>query len=464
MELTEDIWNETLKELVSTGVITKIAYESWLKPLHIEKIENDTVDLVFYSDTNADMIINYINKKFLFIVTKTILEKTGTEYKFHISVRKDERKASIEKEADHESENYIHSNLNKKYTFANFVEGENSQYAYAACQAVAEDPGNNFNPLYLYGGPGLGKTHLMQAVGNNILENNPDAKVIYVTSEEFVNEVIQSLSNKNNRFGISDFRDKYRKLDVLMVDDIQFIIGKEQTQLEFFHTFNALYEAGKQIIISSDQPPQDLKDLEERLRSRFSMGLQADIGIPNYETRMAILRKKIEGEEIKLSDEILDYIAKNITSNVRELEGALTKLLLFYRLEKTDITLDIAKKQLQNFISPTKSREITPQIIIEMVCDHYDLTMEQMISKNRSNYIAFPRQVAMYLCKTMTECSLETIGDLLGGKNHSTVIHGAKIIADKYEKDENIRKDIDAIKKKIDPSINSGLTAQSQIS
>ena len=313
----------------------------------------------------------------------------------------------------------------------------------------------NFTPqsrsILFQGGSGLGKTHLMHSIGHFILERNPNAKVLYVTSEEFTNEVIESIRS-GNASAMNKLREKYRTIDVLMVDDVQFIIGKESTQEEFFHTFNALHSAGKQIILTSDKPPKDMETLEDRIRSRFEWGLIADIGTPDYETRMAILRRKVEADDMKLSDEILNYIATNIKSNIRELEGALNKLLAYSNLEKTDITMEIAMKELQNIITPDKPREITPQLVIEVVTEHFNISLDQMISKNRSNEIARPRQIAMYLCKNMTDIPLDSIGQLLGGRDHSTIIHGIKKIADEYESNENTRNLIETIKKKINPN------------
>jgi chromosomal replication initiator protein len=251
---------------------------------------------------------------------------------------------------------------------------------------------------------------------------------------------------------MKNMREKYRTIDVFMIDDVQFIIGKESTQEEFFHTFNALHSAGKQIILTSDKPPKEMETLEERIRSRFEWGLIADIGSPDYETRMAILRKKVEADDIVLGDDILDYIANNIKSNVRELEGALNKLVAFSNLEKTEITMDIAVRELQNIITPDKPKEITPQLIIEVVTEHFQISMDQMISKNRSNEIAKPRQIAMYLCKTMTDTPLDSIGSLLGGRDHSTIIHGIKKVTEEYDSNENTRNLIDTIKKKINPN------------
>ena len=294
----------------------------------------------------------------------------------------------------------------------------------------------------------------MHSVAHYILEHDPSKKVLYVTSETFTNELIDALKvGKNgNELAMTTFREKYRNNDVLLIDDIQFIIGKESTQEEFFHTFNELYLAKKQIVISSDKPPKDMETLEERIRSRFECGLTADIGSPDYETRMAILRRKEEMDNFHLDDEILKYIATNIKSNIRELEGALNKLLAYSNLEQTEITMEVAMKELQNIISPDKPREITPQLIIDVVCEHFHITKEQMISKSRSNDIAKPRQIAMYLCKNMTGVSLENIGELLGGRDHSTVIHGINKVEAELQTNEATVNLLNTIKKKINPN------------
>ena len=291
----------------------------------------------------------------------------------------------------------------------------------------------------------------MQSIGHFILRQKPEKKILYVTSEEFTNEVIDSIRN-GNASAMTKLRDKYRTVDVLMIDDIQFIIGKESTQEEFFHTFNVLHSAGKQIILSSDKPPKDMETLEERIRSRFEWGLLADVGYPDYETRMAILRRKEEMDGFHLDDEILDYIATNIKSNIRELEGALNKLLAFSNLEHIEITMEVAVRELQNIISPDKPREVTPQLVIEIVSEHFHISTDQMISKNRSNDIAKPRQIAMYLCKSMTNTPLDTIGALLGGRDHSTIIHGIRKVTEEYENNETTKNLIETIKKKINPN------------
>ena len=396
--------------------------------------------------------VNYISKRYTLPIKVAVAEITGIEYEIEFILPEQTKSMkSFRSKSPEFIPNSDRTNLNPNYTFDTFVVGENNKFAHAASLAVAECPGQVYNPLYIYGGPGLGKTHLMQSIGHFILKQQPDKKILYVTSEEFTNEVIDSIRN-GNASAMTKLRDKYRTVDVLMIDDVQFIIGKESTQEEFFHTFNVLHSAGKQIILSSDKPPKEMETLEERIRSRFEWGLLADVGYPDYETRMAILRRKEEVDGFQLDDQILDYIATNIKSNIRELEGALNKLLAFSNLEHTDITMEIAVRELQNIISPDKPREITPQLVIEIVSEHFNISTDQMISKNRSNEIARPRQIAMYLCKNMTDTPLETIGALLGGRDHSTIIHGIKKITNEYETNETSHNLIETIKKKINPN------------
>ena len=444
-------WDEILQTVKTEHDVSDISFDTWIKPLEVFGVEGNTLYILVPSE---QMTLSYISKKYYLPLKVAIAEIIGTEYEIqfilpeqtkNISPSNNKGKKTPEPEASKRS------NLNPNYTFDTFVVGSNNRFAQSASLAVAESPGEAYNPLYIYGGPGLGKTHLMHSIGHFILERNPEAKVLYVTSEEFTNEVIESIRS-GNASAMNKFREKYRTIDVLMIDDVQFIIGKESTQEEFFHTFNALHSAGKQIILTSDKPPKDMETLEERIRSRFEWGLMADIGAPDYETRMAILRRKVESDDMSLSDDILNYIANNIKSNIRELEGALNKLLAYSNLEKTEITMEIAKKELQNIITPDKPREITPQLIIEVVSEHFQISLDQMISKNRSNEIARPRQIAMYLCKTMTDIPLDSIGSLLGGRDHSTIIHGIKKIADKYDSNEQTRNLIETIKKKINPN------------
>mgnify|MGYP001301238406 CR=1 FL=1 len=348
---------------------------------------------------------------------------------------------------------YEKANLNPKYTFDTFVVGSNNNFAHAASLAVAESPGEIYNPLFLYGGVGLGKTHLMQAIAHFIIENNPNKKVLYVTSETFTNELIDAIRNKENaEKGNAAFRNRYRNIDVLLIDDIQFIIGKESTQEEFFHTFNSLYQDRKQIVISSDKPPKEMETLSERLRTRFEMGLPVDIQIPTYETKMAIIKRKAELSELDIPYEVQDYVATHIKSSIRELEGALTKLSAFSKLSHTDITVEFAEQTLKDLISPDAKKEITPELIIQTVADHFNVKYDDIISSKRNANIVHPRQIAMYLCKTMTSDSLDVIGQLLGGRDHSTIIHGIKKVTKDYEENDSTRTLIETIKKKINPN------------
>lgn len=443
-------WDEILNTVKTEHEISDVSFDAWMRPLEVYAIEGNNLYILVPSE---QMALSYISKKYYLPLKVAIAEVTGIEYDITFILPDQAKSLNFKKKTQKEPADLTEnlSNLNPNYTFDTFVVGNNNRFAQSASLAVAESPGEAYNPLYIYGGPGLGKTHLMHSIGHFILDHNPETKVIYVTSEEFTNEVIESIRN-GNASSMTKFRDKYRKVDVLMIDDIQFIIGKESTQEEFFHTFNALQTQGKQIILTSDKPPKEMETLEERIRSRFEWGLMADIGVPEYETRMAILRKKAETDNFSIDDEILNYIATNIKSNVRELEGALNKLLAYHNLVRTKITMEIAQKELQNIITPDKPREITPQLIIEVVSEHFHISIDQMISKSRSSNIAKPRQIAMYLCKEMTGSPLDSIGTLLGGRDHSTIIHGVKKVEEEYERNENVRMTIETIKKKINPN------------
>ena len=347
--------------------------------------------------------------------------------------------------------NYESANLNPKYKFDTFVVGSNNKFAHSASLAVAESPGKAYNPLYLYGGAGLGKTHLMHSIGHFVLEETPDKKVLYVTSEEFTNEVIESIRSGNSA-AMTKLREKYRTVDVLMVDDVQFIIGKESTQEEFFHTFNVLHAAGKQIIISSDKPPKEMETLDERFRSRFEWGLIADIQAPDYETRMAILRKNADSYDKNIDEEIIKYIATNIKSNIRELEGAFNKIIAFARLNKVELTLSLAEEALKDVIYPNKQKEVTPSLIINIVSEHFGVKPDDITSKKRNSEFVQPRQVVMYLCRELTDTSFTNIGKLLGKKDHTTIIHGVKKIEEEVKNNEELKNKIDIIKKKINPT------------
>lgn len=451
MDKIIDKWHEILLKVKEEGDISDVSYNTFLKPLEPFNIEDGTLYIMYTTDSDQ-VGINYVAKKYTTLLRVCIAETVGEEYDIKFILPKDAVKLHpVTEQNPTFVDASIKSNLNPNYTFETFVVGSNNRFAQTASLAVAESPGEAYNPLYIYGGPGLGKTHLMHAIGNFILQQDPTKKILYVTSEEFLNEVIDSIRNSNNSSSMTKFRDKYRTVDVLMIDDIQFIIGKESTQEEFFHTFNALHSSGKQIVLTSDRPPKDMETLEARIKSRFEWGLMADIGIPDYETRMAILRKKVSKENINIDDDILNYIAENVTSNIRELEGALNKLVAYNNLQG-EVTMEIAVKELQNIITPDKPREITPQLIIEVVAEHYNITVDQMESKNRSNPIAKPRQIAMYLCKEMTQTPLEAIGSFLGGRDHSTIIHGANKIAEEYNTNSELHQQIDTIKKKINPN------------
>ncbi len=443
-------WDEILEHVKKEYELTDISFNTWVKPLKPSSIE-DNVLYILLPQELEQMALNHIKRKFALPIKVAIAEITGINYELEF-ILEDQLKTSDQAIKKMVANEIIEkTNLNQNYTFDTFVVGSNNRFAHAASLAVAESPGEVYNPLFIYGGVGLGKTHLMHSIAHFILKHNPTLKVLYVSSETFTNEVIDSIRNGNSS-SMTKFRNKYRNIDVLLVDDIQFIIGKESTQEEFFHTFNELHLAKKQIILSSDRPPKEMELLEERIRSRFECGLLADIGVPDYETRMAILRRKQESDGISISDDILNYIATNIKSNVRELEGALNRLVAYANLEKVQISMDIAQRELQNIISPDKPIEITPQLIIEVVSDHFQISVDQMISKTRSNDIARPRQIAMYLCKTMTDAKLDTIGALLGGRDHTTILYGVDKIKDEIKANESTAQTIETIKKKINPS------------
>ena len=370
------------------------------------------------------------------------------------TVIREKKKSAVKKQKSNAI--FEQANLNPKYTFDTFVVGSNNNFAHAASLAVAESPGEIYNPLFIYGGVGLGKTHLMHPIAHFILENDPSKKVLYVTSETFTNELIDALKvGKNgNELAMTTFREKYRNNDVLLIDDIQFIIGKESTQEEFFHTFNHLHVSGKQIIISSDKPPKDIETLEARLRTRFEWGLIADISSPDYETRMAILRKKeeLDGlERYHIPDEVMQYIANNIKSNIRELEGSLNKLIALANLENRAIDIPLAAEALKDIISPDRNRIVTPELIIDIVSDHFNIPVSELKGKKRNAEIVLPRQIIMYLCRKMTETPLKSIGIILGGRDHASISHGVDKIEAALQNDEALNNTVNIIKKKINP-------------
>lgn len=451
--ITEN-WDTILSLIIQQQGLTEVAVNTWIRPFKVHEVTEDTVTFVLEQPLNDERAITFVKHKFYdLFIQEAIFELTGKNYSVEFKLQKDLKQEVLEPAPAPKKikeDNHSISNLNPKYTFDTFVVGSNNKLAHAAAVAVAEAPAESYNPLFLYGGVGLGKTHLMHSVAHYILDKNKDAKVLYVTSEKFTNELIDSIKHDKNQ----QFRDKYRSIDVLLIDDIQFIIGKESTQEEFFHTFNTLHEAKKQIIISSDKPPKDMVTLEERLRSRFEWGLTADIQPPDYETRMAILKKRAELDGLDIPDEVMEYVANNIKSNIRELEGALNKICVFANLTKKNepITVSIAEEALKDLISPDAKREITPEMITEIVASHYHVTMDDLISKKRNKETAYPRQVAMYLCRTLTDVPLQAIGKMLGKRDHSTVLHGCDKIEKDLENNPSLRSNIDVLIKKIDPS------------
>ena len=444
--LVKENWPEILNKIKYDHELTNISFTSWLEPLEIRSVDNISITFVVPSGV---MGINILNKKYTFAIKVAIAEVTGLTLDIHY-VTPDQKDPVIEKKEDSFTRVMENAHLNPKYTFESFVVGGNNKFAHAASLAVAESPGEVYNPLYLYAGVGLGKTHLMHSIAHFILRNNPEARVLYVTSEAFTNDLIDSIRNGNNS-AMSRFREKYRNIDVLLIDDIQFIIGKESTQEEFFNTFEALYGAKKQIIISSDKPPKDLDILEERIRSRLEMGLIADISSPDYETRMAILRKKEETDGYHIDDAILDYIAKNIKSNIRELEGCLNRIRAKSILEKREITLDLAEEILKDLISPEESRNVTSQMIIDAVAEHFNITSAEIRSQRRDTKYVYPRKIAMYLCREMTDDSLLTIANLLNKKDHTTVLSACRKIEKEMNTSEETRQNVNTIRKKISP-------------
>lgn len=461
MNIVQEKWEEIIEHLKVEHDLSNVSFTTWIRPLKVYDVIDDTVIIL----VNTNSSVEYIEKKYLLPLKVCIADITGEEYEIRFiseddnvleelqskpseSMTKKRTKSAAEK-----------AGLNPKYTFDTFVVGGNNNFAHAASLAVAESPGEVYNPLFLYGGVGLGKTHLMHSIAHFILDKNPKKKVLYVTSETFTNELIEALKmgkTSGNESAISKFRDKYRNNDVLLIDDIQFIIGKESIQEEFFHTFNHLHTSGKQIIISSDKPPKDIETLEARLRTRFEWGLIADISAPNYETRMAILQKKIELDQLEkynIPKDVLKYIAENVKTNIRELEGSLNKLIALYKLNhEGEIDIPLAAEALKDIISSENKREVTPELILDIVADHFGITVADLKSNKRNADIANPRQISMYLIRTMTESSLKAIGVVLGGKDHSTIKYGIEKIAAEEKEDETLSNTINIIRKKINPA------------
>lgn len=447
-EKIEEKWDEILNLLEVEYEVSPIFIKTWLKVLKIYEIKDNTIIFLMDEKLGKQGVIFVKDRLFDIFLRDCINEIFGTSYEIDIIVNPStDIKTSNNYISSAEAIKANESNLNPKYTFDTFIIGDSNRHAHATCVAIAEAPASSYNPLFIYGGAGLGKTHLMQAVAHQILKNNPNSKVLYVPSEVFTNEVIESIKHNKNE----EFREKYRNLDVLLIDDIQFIIGKDSTQNEFFNTFNILYNSNKQIIISSDKPPKDMETLEERIRSRLEWGVPVDIQSPDYETRMAILRNKAELDNINVPDEVLQYIANNIVSNVRELEGALNKISVYSKLGNEQINKDMAEDILKDLVSSNIIREITPELIVNTVAEHLNISYDDIMSKKRSKDIATARQIAMYLCRKLTDKSLDLIGEAVGGRDHSTVITGIKKIENLIKVNSSLANNIEVIKKKINP-------------
>ena len=428
------LWEKTLQLI--KGEVSTASFNAFFK--EIKPLKQISNELIFLAPN--EFIQNILENRYLNLIESCVSQLSLKKYQIKFIL--DEREIQDTNE-EHKSNTIKKSypNLNPKYTFDTFVIGNSNRFAHAACVAVAESPAKAYNPLFLYGGVGLGKTHLMHAIGHHIMCQQEDPKVVYVSSEKFTNELINSIKNDKNE----EFRNKYRNVDVLLIDDIQFIAGKEGTQEEFFHTFNALHEANKQIIISSDRPPKEIPTLEDRLRSRFEMVLITDIQPPDFETRIAILRKKAQLENINVPNEVMTYIAKYIKSNIRELEGALTRVVAYSSLTNKNISLELATEALMDIISSPKSEEITVNIIKEKVSEAFNIKMDDFNSKKRTRTIAYPRQIAMYICRELTDLSLPKIGSEFGGRDHTTVIHAHDKISKDIEENQQIKEKIDKI-------------------
>ena len=433
-----DIWQKTLH--IIRSALTEVSFDIWIKGIRPISIR----DNIFYLCVPNEFTKSILDSRYAGLITNAIKQISQKTYDIKFILPSDIEKHALKLPETLPNEAYQNT-LNQKYTFDTFVIGNGNQFAHAACLAVSESPAKAYNPLFMYGGVGLGKTHLMHAIGHNILSKNPMSKVLYVSSEKFTNELINSIRDDKN----VEFRNRYRTIDVLLIDDIQFIAGKERTQEEFFHTFNSLHETTKQIIISSDRPPKDIPTLEERLRSRFEWGLTADIQPPDLETRIAILKKKAELENAEVDDDVLLFIARRIDSNIRELEGALIRIIAYSSLTNNHLNIATADEVLKDLISENSPQKITAQLIQKVVADYYEIKPEEFKSKKRNRPISYPRQIAMYLCRELTDLSLPKIGDEFGGRDHTTVIHACDKIKQDIETESNIRKALADLTKNI---------------
>lgn len=445
----KELWEKTLN--IIKGELSEVSFNTWIKSCEPISMSSDTIKISVpnaftqeilekrYKDLVANSIKATCSKLYNieFLIASEIQNNEEEQSEKRQNKIKDDKKVIVNDE--------MNTNLNPKYTFDSFVIGNSNRFAHAASLAVAESPAKAYNPLFIYGGVGLGKTHLMHAIGHYVLNNNPSAKVVYVSSEKFTNELINAIKDDKNE----EFRNKYRNVDILLIDDIQFIAGKERTQEEFFHTFNALHDANKQIILSSDRPPKEIPTLEDRLRSRFEWGLIADIQVPDFETRMAILKKKADVEKLNVANEVMVYIATKIKSNIRELEGALIRIVAYSSLTNREITVDLASEALKDIISKKQGKHITIEIIQDVVASYFNLRVEDLKSQRRTRNVSYPRQMAMYLSRKLTDMSLPKIGEEFGGRDHTTVIHAYEKISDNLNRDESLQHTIDDLTKKL---------------
>ncbi len=455
--IEEKKWADILSEISNN--VTEVSYRTWFEPLFPLELDEDAA--VIYFASSNDFLIEVLRNRYISVFERAVESVYNKKYKVIIKNKSEEELqkaikgednkevyAKKENEEDFREEYF----LNPRYNFDNFIVGANNNYAHAVALAVAESPAAVYNPLFIYGGSGLGKTHLMHAIGHYILENNPSLKVLYVSSEMFTSELIKALQdNKNKNSKVRAFKNKYRNVDILLIDDIQFIEGKDATQIEFFHTFNALYDYKKQIVISSDRHPSKLTDLDERLRSRFQWNIVADIQPPDFETRVAILRNKTEQEKVEIDDdvlEVIDLIAEKVKFNIRELESALTRIISYSKIFNKKITVKFARESLNDIFS-TSDFNITCESIKKAVCKKYNIKISDMESAKRKREFSHPRQIAMYLCRELTDYSLPKIGESFGGRDHTTVLHAYDKISNEIKTNSLLAEEINALKSDI---------------
>ena len=433
------LWQESLEHLKK--YLGKISFDTWIAPLRLKSLQDNTIVL----ETPDMFFKNWVETNYFGHIQKVLKEISDKEYKIVFEVnpsllKKKENKVfrSIGKTFQEEPQDSLR--LNPRFTFDNFVVGASNRMAHAASLAVSGAPGKSYNPLFIYGGVGLGKTHLMQAIAHQVITKNPSLKVKYTSSEKFTNELIISIQNRST----SKFRQKYRNIDILLIDDVHFLSGKEAVQEEFFHTFNVLYDYHKQIIISSDRPPREIPKLEERLVSRFSWGLVVDIQPPDFETRVAILKKKLKNEPINVENDVINFIAKNISTNIRELEGALVRIIAYSLIDNKTINVGLAKDILKDMVKEI-DKKITPALIIDAVANYFNITPVDLKKARRSKSLIVPRQITMYLLRELTQMSFPEIGSLLGAKHHTTILYGARKLTELLKRDKKIQTAVDSI-------------------